>query len=170
MRRGLIGALALAASAACGVHRSARTRAPGTELRADSAGYAVRFDRNLFRTDIGYSFTNYTGGTVSLNHCNAPSPPLLEKEVSPGHWVQAYSAVELMCQTLPPFRLASGETYHGALHAYGAPRAGSSFVGWQVDTIPGTYRLQWSLHASANPDDRAGTITVVSPSFQLRVP
>ena len=173
MRRSLIVSapvLVLGALCACRAHRTDAAPATGVELRTDSAKYTVRLDRSVYRVEVGYAFTNRTGKTLSMNVCHLPSPPVLEKEIAAGRWVGAYTRVELMCLTDPPFRVASGTTHRGIVGAAGPPRGAKRFDGWTVDSIPGTYRLTWTLHASADPNDKAGTITAVSPSFQLKDP
>ena len=154
---------------ACHAHRGDGGRLPRVELRTDSAEYSVRIDRGTYRLDVGYTFLNRTGNTLSMNVCRSPSPPVLEKEVAAGQWVRAYTVVELMCLTEPPFRVASAATYRGVVQAQ-APLPGGRFSGWMVDSIPGMFRLKWALHASADPNDRAGTITAVSAPFAVRGP
>jgi hypothetical protein len=170
--RPIIAALSMQCMAltACRPRANASSPASASELRTDSAGYGVQFDGRMYRTIIGYTFTNRSGGTVSQTICGGPQPPLLEKEVSPGRWVRAYSPVYKMCLTLPPFRLANGGTYRGVLSVAAGARGGRLAPTWDVDSISGMYRLSWTLHASADPDDGAGAITTVSPAFQLRRP
>ena len=170
MRHALIvaGAIACALASACRPHRDATWLGEHVELRIDSTEYTARPDGGVYSVKIDFAFTNRTGTTLSRSMCGAPSPPLLEKEVAPGRWVIAYSPVELMCETIPPFRIASGSTYRGVVSAYATTVAPGRLGGWQADSIPGTYRLHWGLHASAEPNDRAGTVSATSASFRIR--
>jgi hypothetical protein len=156
---------------ACRLNRGdAAPGEPRAELRVDSAQYTVRFAPPMFRVEIPYAFTNRSGGTVSQTYCQAPSPPRLEKQVSLGAWAPAYSSVELMCESIPPFRIAAGKTYRGVLHVVAAAPRRNIAPAWLVDSIPGTYRLRWTLHAGADPHDRGGTVEATSQSFRLGMP
>lgn len=172
-----IAVLVLAACAPAGacrtMHREGDPSSRGATLRADSSEYTVRLVGSLYRTDIGYTYTNHTGATVSKAICGGPTPPELEMEISPGRWMRAYSQVELMCETLPPFRIANDQSYRGVLHVAAAPHrvGGPLGSGWIVDTIQGTYRLRWELRAGADPDNRsAAHVDAISPSFRLVTP
>lgn len=166
----LIGLLFLVA----GCHHGRGTVAAlenGVRLRADSAQYSVRVTGTTYLATIGFQFDNNSGRTLSKNYCHAPSPPTLEKQRANGEWVFAYSGVELMCLTLPPFRVADGGTYRGALLLAASLPGTNSFPQFGPDSVPGTYRLRWELRAGADPDDKsAPMIVAVSPPFKLVMP
>jgi hypothetical protein len=149
------------------------TNDPATRvtLRADSPEYTVRVDGPLYEAAIGYAFTNNTGTTLSANHCQAPSPPVLEKERADGTWAHAYSPVILTCLTLPPFRLQNGQTHHGTLNV-AAGRPGTKILPlFGPDSIPGIYRLRWELRTGPDPDNRtAPLVSAASPPFRLVLP
>lgn len=137
-------------------------------LVTDSTEYTVRFVRPRYRARISFAYTNHTRDAVSDNMCNYPAPPTLEKEVSPGRWVVAYSSILQLCKSEPPFRVAAGATYRGVLALLVAPKGSSFGPALKVDSIAGTYRLRWALRAGADPDNRsAPLIEAISPSFRL---
>jgi hypothetical protein len=103
-----------------------------------------------------------------LHLCSMYAPPTLEKEVSPGRWVVAYSPFFQLCRSEPPFRVVAGATYRGVLDLLVAPKGSSIGPALRVDSIAGTYRLRWALRAASDPDNRsAPLIESISPSFRL---
>ena len=140
---------------------------PGS-LRVDSAQYSVRVDGPLYKATIGFAFANTTGRPLSANQCHSPSPPRLEKQRPDSTWVHAYSAVELMCLTLPPFRVPAGGTYRGTLNLAAGRPGTNVFPTFGPDSVTGIYRLRWELKAGVNPDDRgAPVIAITSLPFKL---
>lgn len=140
---------------------------PVASLTTDSTEYAVRLDRGLYRVAIGYAYVNRTGRPVSANYCREPNPPLLEKAVG-DRWLLAYDPIELLCKSNTPFRIRAGATYHGTLRVAVAPRGGHVLPELAVDSVPGTYRLRWVLHAGDDPDDwRAALVETHSNRFRL---
>ena len=140
-------------------------------LRADSAVYHVWATGPLDRVTIGFVFTNGTRAAVSAAYCRTPPPPDLEKWVN-GRWTVAYRPVAWACKSEPPFRVAARAQYRGVLPV-GAARPGARLVpAWQVDSVPGTYRLRWVLRAGPDPDNRARPlVAAASAPFELvRVP
>jgi len=104
------------------VYRAADTYgASGATLVTDSAEYTVRFVKPFYRARIGFAYTNHTGDAVSANMCHGPTPPTLEKEVSPGGWVVAYSPFLQLCRSEPPFRVVA-EQHIGACPTYWSRR------------------------------------------------
>ncbi|MFN2564963.1 MAG: hypothetical protein ABR499_08140 [Gemmatimonadaceae bacterium] len=134
-------------------------------LVTDSAQYTVRFVNGMYRARIGYRYTNQSGDAVSVAYCRTPPPPLLEKKVG-GEWVQAYSAVVLLCRSIPDFRIPAGGTYRGALDLAAAPRGRNEVPILEVDSVPGTYRLRWELRAGNDPDVGA-VVEAISNEFRL---
>jgi hypothetical protein len=164
--RPLLLAAIVAALGACSA-ATPRQGQPRVTLVTDSTQYTVRLVDGMYRARIGYTYTNRSGDAVSTNHCHTPPPPILEKRVGDG-WVRAYSAVMLMCLTIPPFRIAAGETYRGTLDLAVAPRGVNAAPALEVDAIPGTYRLRWALRAGNDPDARdAPTVEAISNEFRL---
>ena len=145
----------------------ARDQPSGTALVTDSTQYGVRIADGMYRAAIGYTYTNRTGDAVSMNYCRTPTPPILEKSVG-GTWVRAYAAVVLMCLSHPPFRIAAGDTYRGTLDLAAAPRGSNTAPTLDVDSVPGTYRLRWTLRAGNDPDaPGAPSVEAVSNEFRL---
>lgn len=160
----LLAALALGCSAGPTAAPTARS---GATLQADSTRYTVRFTEPLYRVRIGFVYTNGTDAPVSTNYCQVPGPPALEKEVG-GRWVAAYNPIRLACLAIPPFRLAPGQAYRGALDVSVAQRGTNFIPQLEVDSIAGTYRLRWALRAGSDPDDSdAPSIEAVSAPFEL---
>jgi len=156
-----------------GACRSPTTTRARSDARAyivvDSDQFTVRYERPAYRTRIGYTYINKSGQTVSAEYCREPGPPALEKEVSPGLWVRAYSPVLLLCETIPPFRLSTGASYRGDVAVFGVMKnTDNIWPTWQPDSVPGVYRLHWALRAGPNPDDPTKPmIDAVSSSFRL---
>ena len=171
---GLSLAGALGILGACHIPSAMRGGSGGRAyIVLDSNAFAVRYERPAYRVKIGYTYINESGKTVSVEYCGEPGPPALEKEVDPGQWVTAYSPVVLLCQTIPPFRLASGASYRGELAVFAVMKNNTDnfWPTWGVDSVPGVYRLHWSLRAGPNPDDRTKPmIDAVSSSFRLTLP
>jgi hypothetical protein len=172
-RRKLAGLAILAGVALGCAHGVARSpRSEDAALRVDSAEYTVRLVGQMYQATIGFVYTNQTGGPVSQNYCRAPSPPVLEKKLEDGRWVQAYDMIVMLtCKTSPPFRLAAGESYRNTFHmAVAKPGARIEPV-FALDSVPGIYRLRWVLRSGPDPDDRrATTVEAISPSFRLLGP
>jgi hypothetical protein len=121
----------------------------------------------LYRATIGYVYTNHTGSTLSATYCNTPVPPALEKSVD-GRWTLAYSPVILLCETIPPFRVARGASYRGTLYFAAAPHGRRMGPALYVDSLPGTYRLRWPLHAGEDPRARdAPLVEAISNEFSM---
>ncbi len=168
MSRALLVAALVAAAAGCRpLPAPERQHEPGSEamLVTDSAQYTVRFVDGMYRTTIGYTYTNRSDDAVSAVHCHTPPPPVLEKNVG-GQWVRAYSPVMLMCLTLPPFRIDPGATYRGVVDFAAAPPGRNVAPALEVESIPGTYRLRWTLRRGMDPD--MGTpVEAISNEFRL---
>ena len=166
--------MSIAAAFGClgACHTTSVTRA-GNDARAymivDSDEFTVRYKRPAYRTLIKYTYVNKTGQTVSADYCKEPGPPALEREVSAGRWVSAYTPVVLLCQALPPFRLASGASYSGKLAVFGVMKnTDNIWPTWQADSVAGVYRLHWTMRGGSDPDDRTKPmIDAVSNPFRL---
>jgi hypothetical protein len=70
-------------------------------------------------------------------------------------------------ETLPPFRIRSGRTFRSVLHVVAAPPGRNVSPYWQVDSVPGIYRLHWVLHAAANSGHPGRVVDATSASFRL---
>ena len=162
---------------ACGIAMACRTAArrapggePGPSIVTDSTQYTVHDVNGFYSANIGYSYTNRTGTTVSVNYCGKPGPVGIEKRVD-GQWVGAYDPIVLACLTIPPFRLATGESYHGAFN-FGAAQPGRNMMPvLEVDSVPGIYRLRWGLRRGPDPDaTEASPVDAISNEFRLVLP
>jgi hypothetical protein len=147
---------------------NATSRVADSALVVDSSRYTVSYAAPLYHAVIGYSYTNRTKRPVSLASCGHPTPPILEKELSAGNWVQAYDIFLLGCLTLPPLRIPPGVTYRDSLRVSVARRG--AWVGWPlgVENMTGTYRLHWTLRAGTDPlNYAAAAVEAFSPRFEL---
>jgi hypothetical protein len=166
MSRILLLAGVVAAAGVCRRPLTSEQQARMT-LVTDSAQYTVRLVDGMYRTTIGYVYTNRSGNAVSAVHCHTPPPPVLEKKVGEG-WVRAYNPVMLMCLTIPHFRIAAGATYRSALHFAAAPPGRNMAPVLEVESIPGTYRLRWPLRAGNDPEaPGAPIVEAISNEFRL---
>lgn len=137
-------------------------------LVADSAQYTVRLEGWMYRGSIGFRFTNRTGKTLSENYCGSPTPPELEKQRADGGWSIAFGRVLLMCLTLPPLRIPDGGTYSGSVGVVAAQPGHNMMPMFELDSVPGIYRLRWDLRVGPDPDNRAAqTFRAVSPPFRI---
>lgn len=140
----------------------------GTMLLADSTRYTVRLVGEMYSVRIGFRFTNRTGGTVSANYCGVPTPPRLEKQMSDGTWRVAYSPIVLLCETMPPFRIPQLGVYQSVLDVRAGRREAKVAPTFDVDSVPGTYRLRWRLAAGPDPNESGvGVVEAISPPFRL---
>jgi hypothetical protein len=170
---GLLLAGAFGILGACHIPSAMRAPSGGRAyIVVDSNAFTVRYERPAYRAQIRYTYINKSGQTVSADYCKEPGPPALEKEVAPGQWVTAYSPVMLLCQAIPPFRLVTGASYRGQLAVFAVMNnTDNVWPTWRVDSVPGVYRLHWTLRAGPNPDDRTKPmIDAVSSSFRLTLP
>jgi hypothetical protein len=167
MSRALLFVAAIVAAAGDCRPLPAPDRQARATLVTDSTEYTVRLVDGMYRTMIGYTYTNNSGDAVSATHCQAPPPPVLEKRVGEA-WVRAYDPVMLMCLTIPHFRIAAGSTYRGTLHVAAAPPGRNVAPVFEVESIPGTYRLRWTLRAGNDPEaPGAAVVEAISNEFRL---
>lgn len=124
--------------------------APSAPIRTDRSAYTLKTTASAHRLSIGFTFTNPTGSRAYVPTCRTPHPPGLEKWQN-GAWVRAYSPLVLQCLD-PPLIIEAGATHRGTLDVR-AGRAGTKqFPQFQVERIPGTYRLVWTVLGSWTPD------------------
>lgn len=155
----LLLAATLASAAGCarpdllGPGDQAQGQAPttsGAPLQTDRASYRLDTTSRGHQLDIDFTFTNPTGRRVYVPTCRTPHPPGLEKWQN-GAWVRAYSPVVLECLG-PPLVIEPGAAYAGTLSIH-AGRAGTrQYPQFQVESIPGTYRLVWNVLGNWAPD------------------
>jgi hypothetical protein len=112
-----------------------------TWLRTDATSYTVTAEPTMHTATIGVTYTNPLPRAVAVPACHRHYMPVLQKLVA-GEWVTAFQWVELMCIT-PPLVIARGETYAFAFPIQAYPRGSNSHPQFQVESIPGTYRLIW---------------------------
>jgi hypothetical protein len=166
-RRGLCVAIGLLLTATACAHQLQRDE-PEATLRTDSARYVVKLENGHYSATIRYVVENHRSRTLSRSVCGGPPPPALEKQLSDGSWKLAYSQVELLCETIPPFRIPGGGVYRGKLVVYAVRNGGGPLSPLTVDSVPGTYRLHWSLVDGDEPRaPKARRVEIISPLFRL---
>ena len=116
----------------------------GPPMTTDSAVYHLRGDAYNYRMEIGFTYTNPTRRSVQVSTCHGAYPPSLEKWQD-GAWVGAWFPVVPMCLGAP-LVIGPGESYRDALHLT-AGRRDNLLPRFEVDPIPGTYRLVWLVGA-----------------------
>lgn len=141
----------------------------GAPITTDSAVYHLRSSADGYAGTIGVTYTNRTGGTVNIPACHSPHPPLLEKWVA-GEWVVAYDPPVLMCIT-PPVVIQAGSSYSYTYRIVAGRTGSNSYPQFEVDEIPGTYRLRWRALLSAGsgePQPLPEEVTI-SETFEIRL-
>lgn len=123
---------------------------PGAPLRTDQSVYTLKTTGGTHHLSIGFTFTNPTARRAYVPTCRTPHPPGLEKWQN-GAWVRAYSPVVLQCLG-PPLIIEPGATYTGTLEVNAGRAGANQYPQFQVQSIPGTYRLVWNVLGSWTPD------------------
>ncbi len=113
-------------------------------LITDLAEVTVHYRGHGYSANIGYTFTNTTGLTISRSGCGGPGSPDLEKQVGT-RWTPAYYPVVLTCRTYPDFTWPSGAQIREALRFVAYERGQNSYPQINVDSIEGIYRLRWTF-------------------------
>jgi hypothetical protein len=152
MRANLFASAALAAAllAGCAGLVNPDPGGDGLSIRTERTEYAVSRSGSSLVTSIGLSLTNGTEGPAYLATCNGVHPPVLQKRVG-DRWVTAYAAVVALCLG-PPEVVEPGETFSYTLRVSAAPRGSNSYPQFEVDEVPGTYRLAWAVYRTWEPD------------------
>jgi hypothetical protein len=122
----------------------------GLAIRTERTEYAVSRSGASLVTTIGLTLTNGTEGPAYLATCHGVHPPVLQKRVG-DRWVTAYAAVVPLCLG-PPEVVEPGETFPYTFRVSGAPRGSNSYPQFEVDEVPGTYRLAWAVYRTWEPD------------------
>lgn len=133
-----------------------------SSLETDSTMYHVRTTEAAHEVTIGATFRNSSTVEVLIPTCHDPHPPELEK-LDPDGWVSAYSPAVLLCLGSPE-RIPPGRTYRIDYRVSGS-RLPNSGPRLEVDSIPGTYRLNW--HALHTKSGQLPATHRISNPFQL---
>ena len=118
-------------------------------IQTDSSVYHVRTTEYFHEIVMNLSYANPTGGKVYIPTCHGPHPPALQKRVGE-QWVTAYAPVVLLCLG-PPVIIEPGETYRYNYRVMAAHRP-NTVPRFEVDEIPGTYRLVWHMLGTWTPN------------------
>jgi hypothetical protein len=97
---------------------------------------------------IPYTYTNATGETVYINRCQEPDPPSLQKQQE-GVWRTVYAPPRLLCLG-PPVVIDAGGDHEGQLEVRAALDPNSQ-PQWEVERVPGTYRLVLDIFGNLEP-------------------
>jgi hypothetical protein len=179
--RGLLGmALAALLPACAGAPAEAGPGgnvAPGGDgavFRTDSAAYTLVSTPMGLEARVAYVFTNPTDGPAHFVNCRGQTGLRLEKAVG-GGWVRAWSPALLACLS-PPIVVGPGERYEGVVHVLAPDPAGNVYPKFEVDEVPGTYRIVWE-QVLRSYDDRQHPFGEplplplrISNPFELRAP
>jgi hypothetical protein len=122
--------------------------AAGSPLRTDSSVYHVRATERTYEVTIGVVFTNPTNRPVYIPTCHTPVPPVLQKQV--GEWVTAYNPPMALCLG-PPVVIRPRQSYDYT-YRIAASRTGAFIPEWEASEVPGTYRLQWHMLRTWEPN------------------
>ena len=111
----------------------------------DSLSYGLRDSANYFRVNIGATITNRGRSTVYFDtFCNGQLDRLANDR-----WHRAYTMVcPLGDDQVGLVAIAPGESHSDTYHV----RANRSdgYPRFEVDTIPGAYRLVYRIHSAVN--------------------
>jgi len=135
--------LATFALGAAGCSHPAVGPTGGDALRTDRTEYVADRSGGGVALEIALTFTNPTGGPVNIPSCHEPYAPLLEKLVGDA-WVTAYAPPQLLCLGVPVV-VPAGGTLPYRFRIEGFPRGSNSFPQFEVQDVPGTYRLVWHI-------------------------
>ncbi|HEU0078648.1 MAG TPA: hypothetical protein VFQ76_13410 [Longimicrobiaceae bacterium] len=122
----------------------------GLSIRTERAEYTVSRSGPYLETTIGLSLTNGTDGPAYLATCHGVHPPHLEKRVG-DRWVPAYAAAVPQCLG-PPEVVEPGETFPYSFRVSAVLPGNNDYPSFQVDPVPGTYRLVWTVYRTWEPD------------------
>ena len=141
----------------------------GPLIRTNDSTYTVQRTEEALEAAIPLTLNNETGGTVYINRCHTPTPPVLQKKTEEG-WKGVYSSVRLACLE-PPVVIEEGEEYEYTFEM-NANLRDNSFPRFGAEEIAGTYRLKWELHMEYDEGDPAYDLLPlenrISNTFALR--
>jgi hypothetical protein len=143
-------ALGAALLAGCAGLVSPDQAGDGLAIRTERTEYTVSRTGSSLVATIELTLTNGTEGRAYLATCHGVHPPYLQKRVG-DRWVTAYAAAVSLCLG-PPEVVEPGETYPYTFRVSAAPRGSSSHPQFEVDEVPGTYRLAWAIYRTWEPD------------------
>jgi hypothetical protein len=143
--------------------------------------YAVRVDRDrdTYRADIPFRYTNRTADTLVISECMAPAPPRLEWW-NGSEWRLAFHDVRLACGpnafVIPPATVIVDTLRLDVPRDSINPLMSVPF--WLANHREGEYRLMWPLQNQGSPTERSeglggGLRPVaerVSNTFRLTMP
>lgn len=126
----------------------------GGPLQTDRSEYELRRTDQRLEVEIPFTYTNVTGETVFVVHCDGIAPPSLEKRVD-DRWVHAWSAVVPQCLS-EPIEIGPGATYADTLVVYAGLPTTRLAPQFQVAPVDGVYRLVWHSVVHDYDADRPG--------------
>lgn len=136
-------------------------------LVTDAALYMLRAEGPSYRTTIEFEMENTTGVVLSSARCTTVPPPVLEKKVD-GRWVLAYAPVVPACRHVINFQVAPDEVFRHAFDIQSGRPGTTLMPQFEVEPIPGTYRLRWGLRLGPDPEaPGAALVHLVSNEFVL---
>ena len=141
----------------------------GPLIRTSDSTFAVQRTEDALEVAIPLTLDNETGGTVYINQCHNPAPPVLQKKTEEG-WEDVYSSVRLDCLG-PPVTIEEGESYEYTFEM-DANLRDNTFPRFGAEEVAGTYRLKWELHTEYEEGEPAYDLLPlekrISNTFDLR--
>lgn len=113
-------------------------------IRTDRAEYVADRSGGGVSLDIHIRYTNPTDGPTWLSTCHGAYPPMMEKLVD-GAWVRAFEPPVLLCLGVP-IVVAPGASFDDDFIVRASPRGSNTYPQFELETVPGTYRLVWDIH------------------------
>jgi hypothetical protein len=109
---------------------------------------------------IPLTYTNTTGGPITLPTCLGVNPPALEKREGTG-WRVAYCPIVPACLG-PPVVILPGEVYRYDYRVRGYLPGGRILPQFET-SVPGTYRLIWDAYETWTPNSGESGLGRVLP-------
>ena len=139
----------------------------------EGRSHTLRATQEGWEGEIPFAYHNVTDRTISLLNCRGGFGLHLEKREE-GGWVRAWEPARELCLS-PPIEIPPGERHEHTLHVFGARPDANAIPRFEVDDIPGTYRIvitsaYWDYDHDGPPWGEMPPLELrVSGPFELRV-
>jgi hypothetical protein len=140
----------------------------------DSRVVSLQRTADGWRGELGYSFVNVTGQTISLVNCRGAYAFSLEKWLD-GQWVRAYTPTLSLCLS-GPIEIRPGAAHERRFELFAGWTGSNLYPQFEVRPIDGTYRLVieaafWNYDPSAGGGAWGTPVPLqarVSDPFEIR--
>jgi hypothetical protein len=139
----------------------------------EGRSHTLRSTQEGWEGEVPFAYHNVTDRTISLLNCRGGFGLHLEKRVE-GDWVRAWEPAGELCLS-PPIEIPPGEQHEHTLHVFDARPDANVFPRFDVDGIPGSYRIvitsaYWDYDHDGPPWGEMPPMEArVSAPFELRV-